>query len=364
MENKNSILRNLGLTLLVMGTLTLMGCSTVSLESFKNFKGAQFASEDKQGVETQDKSPEKGKSNQNNGAVEKAPSTEEKDNPTNEDGIDGQDSDPSEGDGNSNPVFTEIPPTQESQESPVFETPEPGPPGTPVRTFYELSGTAPTAPGLAMKQRVFKEEPPKIVYLTIDDGPSENTAPLLEILKKEGVNATFFVIGTQVERYPDLLKRTHEEGNAIGNHTYSHNYSEIYQSAEAFVANLRKNEELIHQLIGVRPQVIRTPGGTHGNFHISYYNAVDALDYLVYDWNVSTGDATAPLVSVETIVKNVKEQTPGRDRIILLMHDSPGKRTTVEALPQIIQFLKQQGYEFGVLSPKVAPILFPGGFYS
>lgn len=361
MKKKSDILRRLGLTLLVMGTLTLVGCSTVSLESFKNIKGSYFAEEDKQATGTQDKSPEEDKSNQDDGASEEQPVTEDEGNPIHKDSKDSETSKESEME---SPLFTEIPPSQDTQEVPVYETPEPGPPGTPVRTFYELSGTAPTAPGLAMKQRVFKEEPPKIVYLTIDDGPSENTAPILEILKKEGVNATFFVIGTQVERYPDLLKKTHEEGNAIGNHTYSHNYSEIYQSPEAFVANLKKNEELIYRLIGVRPRVIRTPGGTHGNFHISYYNAVDAQDYLVYDWNVSTGDATAPLVSVETIVRNIKEQAPGRDRIILLMHDSPGKRTTVEALPQIIQFLKQQGYEFGILSPQVAPILFPGGFYS
>ncbi|NMA68999.1 MAG: polysaccharide deacetylase, partial [Desulfitobacterium sp.] len=110
--------------------------------------------------------------------------------------------------------------------------------------------------------------------------------------------------------------------------------------------------------------VIRTPGGTHGNFSVSFYNAVDKEDYLVYDWNVSTEDATAPLVPVETLIQNVKRQVPGKERIIMLMHDAPGKWTTVEALPHIIQYLKEEGYEFGVLTPEVAPILFPGGFYS
>jgi len=260
------------------------------------------------------------------------------------------------------PVSGGLFPEQES-EVPASTTPEPAPPGTPVRTFYELTGSPPTAPGLAMKHRVFKEEPEKIVYLTIDDGPSENTGPILDILEREGVKATFFVIGTQVERYPDLLKRAYEQGNAIGNHTYSHNYSEIYQSPEVYLENIKKNEELIYGLIGIRPKIIRTPGGTQTHFSVSYFNAVDAEDYLVYDWNVVTGDATAPLVPVETLIDNVKQQVPGKNRVILLMHDAPGKWTSVQALPEIISFLKKEGYEFGIITPEVAPILFPGGFY-
>ncbi|NMA68415.1 MAG: polysaccharide deacetylase family protein, partial [Desulfitobacterium sp.] len=114
--------------------------------------------------------------------------------------------------------FIELPPTTEQKPNLNFETPEPAPPGTPIRTFYELSGSPPTAPGLAMKYRSFKKEPEKIVYLTIDDGPSENTLPILEILRKEEVKATFFVIGSQVEKYPDILRMTHAEGHAIGNH--------------------------------------------------------------------------------------------------------------------------------------------------
>lgn len=254
--------------------------------------------------------------------------------------------------------------TSSSNSSIPAPSPQPAPSNTPIRPFYELAGSPPTAPGLAMKQRVFMAEPPKIAYLTIDDGPSDNTVSILNTLQAEGVRATFFVIGRQVERYPDLLKQAFEQGNAIGNHTYSHNYAEIYKSPKDYLANIKKNEDLIYQLIGIRPRVIRTPGGTQGNFHVSYYNAVDAADYLVYDWNVSTGDAAAPLVPASQIVSNIMSQVPGKDRVIILMHDAPGKTTTAEALPQIIQYLKKQGFEFGVLTPEVAPILFPGGFKS
>ncbi|MDA8229299.1 MAG: polysaccharide deacetylase family protein [Desulfitobacterium hafniense] len=243
--------------------------------------------------------------------------------------------------------------------------PQPAPPGTPVRPYYDGKGNPPTAPGLAMRTRVFAAEKPKIAYLTIDDGPSPDTTPhILRVLKEEGVKATFFVIGTQVETHPELIKAEYDQGHAIGNHTYSHNYSEIYRSPQALINNFKRNEDLIYNTIGIRPRIIRTPGGTQGHFNISYYNAVDSAGYLVYDWNVSTADASARLVPADQIVRNIQEQVPGRDKVIILMHDAPGKTTSVDALPRIIRYLKNQGYTFGVLSPEVAPILFPGGFKS
>lgn len=252
-----------------------------------------------------------------------------------------------------------------SDNTPIpMNPPQPDPPQTPIRPFYELAGTPPMAPGLAMRHRNFSAEPAKIVYLTLDDGPSQNTPQILQILRNEGVHATFFVIGRQVEKYPDYLKQEKAEGNAIGNHTYSHNYAEIYQSPQAYLANIKKNEDLIYSLTGIRPPIIRTPGGTQGHFHVSYYNILDAAGYLVYDWNVSTGDAAAPVVPADQLVRNVMSQVPGKDRVIMLMHDAPGKTTTVEALPRIIQYLKKEGYSFGILRPEVAPILFPGGFRS
>ncbi len=265
------------------------------------------------------------------------------------------------------PPITDQTPTvlvNESDNNPT-PTPPPAPPQTPIHPYYDLSGTPPSAPGLAMRVRTFIEEPPKIAYLTFDDGPYPETTPLiLKILQDEGVKATFFVIGKQVERYPDLLKAEYEQGEGIGNHSYSHDYHLLYRSPEAFIAEVKQTEELIFKTIGIRPRIVRAPGGTQGHFHVNYYNALDAADYLVYDWNVSSGDAEAALVPADQLVGNIKSQVPGRSRIIILMHDAGAKLTTVDALPRIIQYLKQQGYSFGVLTPKVAPVLFPGGFHS
>lgn len=245
--------------------------------------------------------------------------------------------------------------------------PEPAAPAAAkaFRTFYDSEGNPPQAPGLKMKARRFTSEPSKTVYLTIDDGPYPETTPrILDILRDKGVKATFFVIGRQVERYPELVKAEYEQGHGIGNHSYSHNYASVYQSPESFLKEIRQNEDLIFKTIGVRPRMIRAPGGTQGHFNIAYYNAVDAGDYLVYDWNVSTGDAAGSSVPARTLLDNLKKQVAGKERAIILMHDVSTKKTTVEALPQIIDYLRGQGYRFAVLSSEVAPILFSGGFKS
>jgi peptidoglycan/xylan/chitin deacetylase (PgdA/CDA1 family) len=255
-------------------------------------------------------------------------------------------------------------PADESDDNPA-PTPSIDLPQTPIHPYYDLSGTPPSAPGLAMRVRAFNEEPQKIAYLTFDDGPYPQTTPrILKVLQDEGVKATFFVVGRQVERYPDLLKAEYEQGEGIGNHSYSHDYHLVYRSPESFLADIKQAEELIFKAIGVRPKIVRAPGGTQGHFHVSYYNAVDAADYLIYDWNVSSGDADAALVPADQLVQNIESQVPGKARIIILMHDAGAKVTTPDALPRIIQYLKQQGYSFGVITPKVAPILFPGGFHS
>lgn len=256
-------------------------------------------------------------------------------------------------------------PTAEPSNSAV----SPDPPGTPIHPFYGLDGTPPSAPGLAMQRRTFDKEPDKIAYLTFDDGPyPESTPKILKILEAEGVKGTFFVLGSQVAKYPDLLKAAFELGEGIGNHTYSHDYSSVYPSPkptpEAFLAEIRQSEEVIFKTIGIRPKIIRAPGGTQTHFHVNYYNAVDAEGYLAYDWNVSSGDAAAPLVPAAQLIENIKTQVPNKSRVIILMHDTKAKTTTIDALPQIIAFLKEKGYSFGVITERVAPILFPGGFKS
>ena len=263
------------------------------------------------------------------------------------------------------PTTTEPITEKKADATPTSPEPPKSPPNTPIHPFYGLDGTPPSAPGLAMYSREFDVEPEKIAYLTFDDGPYPETTPrILKILKDEDIKATFFVLGSQVARYPYLLKAEYEQGQGIGNHSYSHDYHTVYGSPETFLAEIKQSEEVIFKTIGVRPRIVRAPGGTQGHFHVNYYNKLDAADYLVYDWNVSSGDSSAPLVPADQLIQTIKTQIPGKSRVIILMHDAGFKTTTVDALPKIVDYLKQQGFSFGVITQKVAPILFPGGFNS
>lgn len=197
----------------------------------------------------------------------------------------------------------------------------------------------------------------KTVYLTFDDGPSELTGQVLDILKQEKVSATFFVLGKQVERRPELLRRIYEEGHAIGNHSYDHNYSDLYSSFPAFWRQLKQTEEAIHLIIGERPQLVRAPGGTYGHFDHTYFQLLNQAGYEVMDWNVDSGDAKRRGVPAAEILSNATTQIKD-NKAVVLMHDSGGHEATVAALPKIIASYKKQGYQFEAMTSEMAPVQF------
>lgn len=189
----------------------------------------------------------------------------------------------------------------------------------------------------------------KIAYLTFDDGPSHKITPqILDVLKGYNIKATFFVIGSMAEENPALLKREKEDGHVIANHTYSHNYKNIYSSTTNFINDLKKGENVVSSIIGEHnSKLIRFPGGSFGR--TAYKQAVTNAGYHYVDWNALNGDAEAPYVSKERLVSRLKETVGGQNTLYILMHDAPGKQSTVQALPEIIEYLKSQGYEFRTL---------------
>ena len=195
----------------------------------------------------------------------------------------------------------------------------------------------------------------KIAYLTFDDGPdNKNTPKILDILKNYGVLATFYVCGNMVELNPNVLKRIFEEGHAIGNHSYNHNYKELYPSTEKYLKQINDTDEVIKEIIGVRPLTIRTPGGRVGMWTPEYEPLMKACGYAEHDWNVSVEDATAKKPNAQQIIANVKQQMKygfKDNAAIILMHSNNGKEQTVDALPGIIEFLVNEGYDFGVVTP-------------
>ena len=196
----------------------------------------------------------------------------------------------------------------------------------------------------------------KVVYLTFDDGPTpQNTPKILEILKRNNVKATFYVIGQNPQMYKEIL----ESGNAIALHTYSHNYKEIYASEDAFFKDLYKISDLVKENTGVVSKVTRFPGGSlnAGVLNLIMKKIMIRLrdeGYVYQDWNCDSTDASQNGRPISLIVENATVKCPYK-HVNLLMHDSALKVTTVQALQQIIDYYKSRGYLFETLetySPK------------
>lgn len=179
------------------------------------------------------------------------------------------------------------------------------------------------------------------VYLTFDDGPSSETDRILDILDTYGVKATFFVVAKNEELYAETYQRIVEDGHSLGMHSYSHKYSEIYASVDAFADDLNQIREYLFRITGQEISLYRFPGGSSNRVSrvpieklISYLNE-NEITY--FDWNISSKDATTSYISAETIISNCMYNIENYDTCVILMHDSPDKKSTVEALPKLIE---------------------------
>ena len=185
------------------------------------------------------------------------------------------------------------------------------------------------------------------VYLTFDDGPSENTENILNILDDYGVKATFFVIGKEDEHSREMYTKIVNNGHTIGMHSYTHRYSDIYSSLDAFASDLDRIQNLIYDVTGVDCLLYRFPGGSSNQ--ISDVEMKKYIDYLnqnnikYFDWNVSSGDATSQAYSPDELVENVMRDVVKYKTSVVLMHDADTKDATVEGLPKLIESLQGVG---------------------
>lgn len=208
----------------------------------------------------------------------------------------------------------------------------------------------------------------RVAYLTFDDGPSENTPVVLDILEEYEAVATFFVNGVDIPFGHKMYRRMVKEGHALGNHTYSHKYSQIYQSTESFFEDLLQLELLLKKVIGKTPRVMRFPGGSTNTVSrsVSGYNIMEELivkvekaGYIYHDWNVCAFDSDFPPPNEATITQNVLQQARFREGdIVVLLHDGMMNKTTPGALPKIIEGLREMGFHFEVITPEVERVQF------
>lgn len=197
----------------------------------------------------------------------------------------------------------------------------------------------------------------KVCYLTFDDGPSKNTPLILDILKNYNAKATFFVINSADICY---IQRIHDEGHTVGLHTASHNYAQLYSSTDAYFNDLQQISDKVESIIGIRPTVMRFPGGSSNKVSAKYCKGimtqlvtlVQEKGYSYFDWNISSGDADSTTPSYTYIRNNVLNNARNKNSICVLMHDAAAKTTTVQALPEIIEGLTNMGYRLEALTPE------------
>lgn len=201
----------------------------------------------------------------------------------------------------------------------------------------------------------------KVVHLTFDDGPSQNTPKVLDILDKYDVKATFFVVYNDEEPYCNYYKEIVERGHTLAIHTASHNYKKIYASVDAYLEDFNQIYSYVYEKTGVRPTLFRYPGGSTNCLS---YNAGPAImeemerrGFTYYDWNVSSGDG-GNQATRSTIYDWVTSKAVKLNESVVLMHDSGGKGETVSALPSIIETLQDAGCVFEPLSSSTEPVQF------
>lgn len=190
------------------------------------------------------------------------------------------------------------------------------------------------------------------VYLTFDDGPNDFTLRNMEILQKHGVKATFFFVGKQINLYPNIVKATAKEGHTLGVHSMTHNRSKVYASSKSFIGEMNTARELINNLTGISPTIVRAPYGSKPYVTSAMRNELVAGKYKLWDWNVDSNDWKYSVDEYKQIIANVKEgvrKSRANDQhIVVLLHD---RAQTARALPEILTWLKAEGFNIEPYDP-------------
>ncbi len=195
---------------------------------------------------------------------------------------------------------------------------------------------------------------PQKVYLTFDDGPSGHTGDILNILDRYGVKGNFFVCATKNEDYLKYYSEILNRGHVLGIHSYSHLYRKIYRSNDSLQNDVIAIRDFVkEQTDGFEAKYYRFPGGstsisTQIDFE-AYLEWLDEQGLTYYDWNVSSHDATNPMQPTEVIYENCTHGCEKYQEVMILMHDLGNKDSTVEALPQVIEYYLERGAEIAAI---------------
>lgn len=188
----------------------------------------------------------------------------------------------------------------------------------------------------------------KVAYLTFDDGPSKYSNDMLDLLDKNGIKATFFMLGDNMKTYPDAVKRIVNDGHYPGLHSMSHDYNKLYKSGGSgnFIKEFQEAQSIVNDLTGVTPTLLRAPYGSAPQIGESFRGDIAQAGFKMWDWTLDSLDwqyVGQPNRILEQVKAGLTE-----DVEVILMHD---RQQTLEALPSIIEYIQSKGYEFDVYDP-------------
>lgn len=202
------------------------------------------------------------------------------------------------------------------------------------------------------------------VYLTFDDGPSDNTYSILSYLEQYNVKATFFVVPNRSEGCYAKLKAIAAAGHSIGVHSASHVYTDIYSSVEAYLDDFHEAWDIIYDATGIKTEIFRFPGGSVNDFNTETRDKIiqemTRRGFRYYDWNVESGDVDG--ATWTDMYNSIPSDIANCYRSIVLMHDSNSTPNTVLVLGDVLHVLVSDGYKFDKINNDTRPVQFTGPF--
>lgn len=219
--------------------------------------------------------------------------------------------------------------------------------------YPELYGTA------ELPERRVRAE--NTVYLTFDGSPSSNTQRILDILDEYQVKATFFVVGRTDEASLALLREIVDRGHSLGLRSYSESFQTIYDSVESYLADFDRIYRLVYEATGVRAEIFRFPAGSINSYNSGFYQELIAemlrRNFIFFDWNVTGADTDTTGLTARKVADSVLQGMESKSRGIVRLHDASDKGAVVDALPDILEGLRERGYGFQPLTAAVMPIV-------
>lgn len=192
----------------------------------------------------------------------------------------------------------------------------------------------------------------KIVYITFDDGPTNNTPKILDTLAKYNAKATFFVLEDRIGQYPEYMQRLVAEGHSIGLHGISHDVNVIYSSPSEPLYEMNLANETLYNTLGFKTHLVRTPYGSYPYMSYEQYKILCAADYKIWDWTVDPRDSVGT-PDISTMLSKIKQDIKGNNHPIILLHD---RKSTANNLDTILSYLVSQGYRFETIDEQMDPV--------